>query len=139
MSKHSRKKLWDTNRKSSNSPDAAAEIATVIGQNWTSRQVDLYPLLLQSYTNPSPLNIGRKSNNLLYNMLGRWVAGTIVWATKRLITSKAFWVKIHFKWTWNLRIIRLLYFLICQKLAHFWSTQMAILSSFFWVFIVLGM
>ena len=49
LSKHSRKKWWDANRKSSNSPDAAVEIAMVIGQNWTSRQVDLYPLLLQSY------------------------------------------------------------------------------------------
>ena len=53
-------------------PDPAAEIAMVIGQNWTSRQVDLYPLLFQSYTSKVLQTLIKKSNNLQYNTLGCW-------------------------------------------------------------------
>ena len=59
-----------------------------------------------------------------------------------IYTFQVFLVKKHFKLTWKFRIkilFNISVLLICQKPANFLSGQMASVSTFFHMFIVLGM
>ena len=64
-----------------------------------------------------------------------------------IFTFQVFWVKKHSKLTWKIKIkikipilsnISVLLDVICQKQAHFLSAQMALVSTFFQMFIVLA-